>query len=60
MTSILFDGETHSSSFCQLLDFGRGTKVVEQVNPFDNTLRYFWNFPFAGENENEQSAGKNF
>ena len=60
MTFTLFDGVTHPSSSCRLLDSGRGIEKARQANPFRNTSRYFSNFPFAGEKENEQGAVKTF
>ena len=51
---------THPSIFRALLDWRRDIEKVRQANPFDNTLRYFWNFGASRGNEIKQGAGKIF
>ena len=51
---------THSSIFRALLDWRRDIEKVRQANPFDITLRYFWNFGVSQGNEIKQGAGKIF
>ena len=51
---------THPSIFRALLDWRRDIEKVRQANPFDITLRYFWNFGVSQGNEIKQGAGKIF
>ena len=51
---------THPSIFRALLDWRRNIEKVRQENPFDITLRYFWNFNVSWENVIKQGAGKIF
>lgn len=51
---------THPSIFRALLDWRRDIEKVRQENPFDITLRYFWNFGVSQGNEIKQGAGKIF
>ena len=57
---MVFDGVTHSCTLRALLDSRGGVEEVWQANPSNTTPRRFRNFPLAGENVGEQSAGKSF